>query len=189
MGLRLSAGHLTRSRYSHAGLRSGMPSRFAPAGRQALDVCARGRPELEHLESCGRITGQRLRTPRPASTSPAIRSRSSAETKMVSSPPGFRTGPMPANVAPSGSSTAASSEPHGRMTVTSSVIRDRSSGSVSAAATRKMTFGRPPLRVGRAARRDASASALASASRARTKSPARAPRVAARPSRIRSRYR
>jgi hypothetical protein len=93
-----------------------------------------------------------------------------------------------------------SRDPHGKWTVTRSAKTASSCGRDSAAATMKRAFGRPPRRIERAARREASAmdawlasmpttsSSGRAAARASTKCPSPVPRsnVAARQSAARS---
>ena len=71
---------------------------------------------------------------------------------------------MPAAAARSMARAPRSSEPHGRFTVTRSAIPHSSAGRASADATTNRALGRPPRRGDRAARREASAIAVATGS-------------------------
>ena len=124
--------------------------------------------------------------PAPSSRGRSAPSRSVSETRIVNRPSGRRSDAIPADAvsAPSRARAPRSSDPQGRMIVSSSARPASSGGGHSAEATTNRAFGVPPRAADRAARRETSAIAAALASMPMTRAAAsdRALAMAARPS-------
>ena len=121
---------------------------------------------------------------RPVGARPSP-SRAAIETKPSALPPGRSSEAIPRAAASSRASAPRSSEPHGKLIVSSSATPRSSVGGRSAEATTKRAFGdTATAAVGRAARREASAIAAAFASipMTRASGSARARAMTARPS-------
>ncbi len=130
--------------------------RRRPAGtRPACPARSRRRPRSRDPGPPRRRRRRRGRQPKPAV---AAGHRA---------PPAGRCAAAPSASSPT---AARSSEPHGKWTVTNEAKPASSAGSCSAPAAMKRAFGRPPLRAGRAARREASRIATWLASMASTSS-------------------
>ena len=178
---------------SHAGRRSGTPSRFAQDERRsATSAAVASRHSVTHrpaseralaigprsARSRGATNSLSWRTPSPA------KSRSTSETRTWTTPPGQSDPATACAKSRSPPRTARMREPHGSVIRNSSTRPWSIASAAPASPTRKSAFGRPPLCTGPAARRDASRIwlALLSTPIANSRGSLRAARRAAEPS-------
>ena len=155
-----------------------------PGRRRQRQLPARQRTGRRPASSRAAASGARSAPPSVRLRPSAGRSRSTTEARTWIRPPGQSEPATAWAKLRSPSATARSSEPHGKVMRTSSTRPSSNASAAAASPTRNSALGRPPLRVGPAARRDASRRLLASVSTpmARTLASLRAARTTAEPS-------